>query len=404
MGDPRKRKAGLAEGGRACPPSLRVMIKRSSTLLKVFAPQKRQRTAAGTSAAAPPAADNVAAPAAAEADDDETAAARAWFASHDRDGNGVLDVSEYRELLLSLGTAAEKLHPKYVDHFLTATDTDHDGVVTLDEFLRVHKALREFDRHLRAPRRPPRETADLGAASRLAKRAELTCPPLQTREVEAGGAPFVVESRYADLDPIGEGAYGCICAAVDERDGAEVAIKRVRPAADALQLVRDATRTLCVPLRPSALSVAARARARSAAAFASWRSSATSAATRTRSCSGFARSSRPPAAILPTGASSTWYPREPSRATCSAATLGRAQVSPLYDTDLHQLIKTDTDITDGHCAYFIWQAPRASNGSPGPLLRCAHPRGVAASSRPARAPLGRRDPPRHQAVQPADQR
>ena len=155
MGDPRKRKAGLAEGGRACPPSLRVMIKRSSTLLKVFAPQKRQRTAAGTSAAAPPAADNVAAPAAAEADDDETAAARAWFASHDRDGNGVLDVSEYRELLLSLGTAAEKLHPKYVDHFLTATDTDHDGVVTLDEFLRVHKALREFDRHLRAPRRPP---------------------------------------------------------------------------------------------------------------------------------------------------------------------------------------------------------------------------------------------------------
>ena len=40
--------------------------------------------------------------------------AREWFAKYDRDGNGKLDYAEYRDLLKSIGTGHDKMHPKYV--------------------------------------------------------------------------------------------------------------------------------------------------------------------------------------------------------------------------------------------------------------------------------------------------
>ena len=60
-----------------------------------------------------------------------------WFNKHDHDGNGVLDHSEFRELLKSIGSDHDKLHPKYVDHFLKVTDSDGDGAVTLEDFTKV---------------------------------------------------------------------------------------------------------------------------------------------------------------------------------------------------------------------------------------------------------------------------
>ena len=57
------------------------------------------------------------------AEDDANAAAKAMFSAHDADGNGVLDHAEFRALLLSLGRECNRLHPRYVEHFLRVTDT-----------------------------------------------------------------------------------------------------------------------------------------------------------------------------------------------------------------------------------------------------------------------------------------
>ena len=62
--------------------------------------------------------------------------AQKWFTKYDRDGNGVLDHDEYCDLLKSIGTEHDKLHPKYVEYFLKLTDGDGDGVVSLEEFTR----------------------------------------------------------------------------------------------------------------------------------------------------------------------------------------------------------------------------------------------------------------------------
>ena len=62
--------------------------------------------------------------------------AQKWFAKYDRDSNGVLDHDEYCDLLKSIGTEHDKLHPKYVEYFLKLTDGDGDGVVSLEEFTR----------------------------------------------------------------------------------------------------------------------------------------------------------------------------------------------------------------------------------------------------------------------------
>lgn len=148
----------------------------------------------------------------------------------------MLDKAEFRELMLSLGDAGERMHPNFIDFFCRLTDTDGDGVISLPEFLRVHEQLREFGRHLRAPRRVPSEQVDLAKKSRLVGRAELRCPDAESTTVRAGTTEFTVETRYTKLERIGEGAYGVICLATDSESREQVAIKRVRPTEDQVQL------------------------------------------------------------------------------------------------------------------------------------------------------------------------
>ena len=91
--------------------------------------------------------------------------ARVWFDKHDHDGNGVLDTSEFRGLLKSIGSDHDKLHPKYVEHFLKVTDRDGDGAVTLEDFTKAHTAA---GRAL-APQSPPESAAPLAAGLRQAR-------------------------------------------------------------------------------------------------------------------------------------------------------------------------------------------------------------------------------------------
>ena len=141
--------------------------------------------------------------------------AQKWFAKYDRDGNGVLDHDEYCDLLKSIGTEHDKLHPKYVEYFLKLTDSDGDGVVSREEFTRVYAQLVHFDEVLKAPRRrPPASAKELPeASSRLKEQPTLVCPAVPTTSVEIEDQTFVVEEGYTEVKMIGEGAYGLVCSA-----------------------------------------------------------------------------------------------------------------------------------------------------------------------------------------------
>ena len=141
--------------------------------------------------------------------------AQKWFAKYDRDGNGVLDHDEYCDLLKSIGTEHDKLHPKYVEYFLKLTDSDGDGVVSREEFTRVYAQLVHFDEVLKAPRRrPPASAKELPeASSRLKEQPTLVCPAVPTTSVEIEDQTFVVEEGYTEVKMIGEGAYGLVSSA-----------------------------------------------------------------------------------------------------------------------------------------------------------------------------------------------
>jgi len=49
-----------------------------------------------------------------------------------------------------------------------------------------------------------------------------------THEFEASGQKFEIDSRYEFKRPIGRGAYGVVVAAVDHKDGTNVAIKKIK--------------------------------------------------------------------------------------------------------------------------------------------------------------------------------
>ena len=193
------------------------------------------------------------------AEDDANAAAKAMFTAHDADANGVLDHAEFRALLLSLGRECNRLHPRYVEHFLRVTDRDKDGQISLDEFLLVHQKLLAFDRLLlNAPKRALAQSgAPPESTSRLKLVASLVCPEVPTVSLpcdppkkEDGSdddddedddeapqvPPFTVDAHFTQLKRLGEGGYGLICSAIDSRSGSSVAIKRVRPTGDHLQL------------------------------------------------------------------------------------------------------------------------------------------------------------------------
>ena len=247
-----------------------------------------------------------------------------WFSKHDRGGDGVLDRAEYRELLRSIGTGHHKLHPKYVEYFAKLTDRDDDGVVTLEDFTLVYDKLVHFDQLLKAPRlrRPPAATAGGGgeqheealqASSRLKRDSKLVCPAVPTTSVDIDEQSFEVEARYADVEVIGEGAYGLVCMATDSADGGKgVAIKKVRPTSDVLQL-RCCLRELAilqhfgVHEHPNLL--------------------------------GLRSVMRPPEGHL-TGWRDLYL------------------VTDLLDSDLHQVIKSDQELSDQHCRWFAWQLLR----------------------------------------------
>ena len=92
-----------------------------------------------------------------------------------------------------MGKDREKMHPKYVDHLLARTDADHDGIITLEEFLRVYDQLCNLDRVLCAPRRQPRKQEDLMSASRVKQR-----PGLRYSRALAGLACAAVRRHAPD--------------------------------------------------------------------------------------------------------------------------------------------------------------------------------------------------------------
>jgi mitogen-activated protein kinase 1/3 len=246
-----------------------------------------------------------------------------WFTAHDLDGDGKLSEEEYRGLLLSVGTEVDKLHPKYVEHVLAQTKRGADGSVTLLAFSEVYERLQNMDRLLRAPRKAasslPSATS-LVASSRVAQRSSISLPhlPCSAHPIGRGErrTPFVLPERYSKLEPIGEGAYGVLVLATDALapPGAsrQVAIKRVRPTTDALQL-RCCLRELAI-LRhirnhphPNLLGL---------------------------------RSVVPP----PGGKVADW--RE------------LYFVTELHDTDLRALIKSSQKLSEEHIRFFTWQLLR----------------------------------------------
>ena len=253
--------------------------------------------------------------------DEREREARARFAAHDHDGNGTLDDAEYHDLLISIGTEHDNLHPRYIEHFLQSTARDQHGGITVDAFLQVYDRLAHFDELLRAPRRRRAGRGeDPAALSKLRAQRRLVCPPVDTAtqtfaSAIAGGGEheFTVDTRYVDVEPIGEGAYGVVCEAKDGGDGgAPVAIKLVRPTEDVLQL-RCTLRELAIlqhfGLHPHPNVLGLRGVV------------------------------RPPGG--PLGDWRDLY-----------------LVTELMDADLHQIIKTSQALSEDHCRYFAWQLLR----------------------------------------------
>ena len=69
-------------------------------------------------------------------------------------------------------------------------------------------------------------------------------PPGETGKINSfmvSGARFDVDSRYTLIKPIGHGAYGVVCSALDNLTGEKVAIKKINKAFEHLT---DTKRTL----------------------------------------------------------------------------------------------------------------------------------------------------------------
>jgi len=253
-------------------------------------------------------------------DEEAQREAREWFTQHDRDGDGVLNYEEYRDLLRSVGgrgagASAEgrRLHPHYIEHFLKLSDADADGVITLGEFMRVYDGLLHFDLLLNAPRRRQPTGGDHPSEmSRLKTQSELVCPEFPTHAIELDQGPhgeFRVETRFDQLCPIGHGAYGVICSAVDTDTGDPVAIKKISPTDDPLQLrccIRELSvlRHLGLHEHPNLL--------------------------------GLREVIHPPGGRL-----------------CDWKDL--YLVTDLYEGDLHSVLRSDQPLTEEHAQFFVWQ-------------------------------------------------
>mgnify|MGYP003683948629 CR=1 FL=1 len=246
-----------------------------------------------------------------------------WFHAHDTDGDGRLTEKEYRNLLLSVGTEVDKLHSKYVDHILAQTKRDADGTVTLQAFSEMYDRLHDMDRMLRAPRRK-RDTqssaTNLILSSRVAQRSSILLPevPCVAHTVGYGHrrTTFVLPERYSNLNMIGEGAYGVLVRATDALAppgvSRMVAIKRIKPTSDALQLrccLRELAilRHIAANPHPNLLGL---------------------------------RCVVPP----PGGKIADWH--------------DLYLVTELYDADLRAIIKSSQPLSEEHVQFFTWQLLR----------------------------------------------
>eukprot|EP00164_Ancoracysta_twista_P001447 GFYU01001886.1.p1 GENE.GFYU01001886.1~~GFYU01001886.1.p1 ORF type:complete len:379 (-),score=87.88 GFYU01001886.1:161-1297(-) len=122
------------------------------------------------------------------------------------------------------------------------------------------------------------------------------------------GTRFDVDSRYTLLKPIGQGAYGVVCAARDNRTGDKVAIKKISKGFDHIV---DTKRTL----------------------------------REIRILKHFIHEN---IIVL----------RDILKPSCKDDFEDVYLVSELMDTDLHQIITSPQELTDDHCQYFLYQILR----------------------------------------------
>ena len=123
------------------------------------------------------------------------------------------------------------------------------------------------------------------------------------------GTRFDVEGRYTLLKPIGHGAYGVVCSALDNRTGEKVAIKKINKA---LEHPTDTKRTL-----------------------------------------------REIKILLHFQHENVIRIRDILRPISYDRFDDVYIVTELMDTDLHQIITSPQPLTDDHCQYFLYQILRA---------------------------------------------
>ena len=123
------------------------------------------------------------------------------------------------------------------------------------------------------------------------------------------GARFDVDSRYTLIKPIGHGAYGVVCSALDNQTGEKVAIKKINKAFEHLT---DTKRTL-----------------------------------------------REVKILRHFNHENVIRIRDILRPASVELFEDVYIVSELMDTDLHQIISSPQPLTDDHCQYFLYQILRA---------------------------------------------
>jgi hypothetical protein len=142
------------------------------------------------------------------------------------------------------------------------------------------------------------------------------------------GTRFDVEGRYTLLKPIGHGAYGVVCSAMDNTTGEKVAIKKINKAFEHLTDTKRTLREIKI-LQHFQHENVIRIR----------RSTPTPPHPPTH----------PPTHPI------TTPPRDILRPISYDRFDDVYIVSELMDTDLHQIIASPQPLTDDHCQYFLYQ-------------------------------------------------
>ena len=148
-------------------------------------------------------------------------------------------------------------------------------------------------------------TAEVGASTS----SEGGAPGSKINSFMVCGTRFDVDSRYTLIKPIGHGAYGVVCSALDNQTGEKVAIKKINKAFDHLT---DTKRTL-----------------------------------------------REVKILRHFNHENVIRIKDILRPASVEQFDDVYIVSELMDTDLHQIISSPQPLTDDHCQYFLYQILRA---------------------------------------------